>query len=94
MRICVNLPRMESGLLMSTPLDEVFGPYPPTLSVEQLAELLGRNVQDTYRRLQDGDFPFGRKEGGRWLIYKAEVRRYIESLPPRSESPPSEPAST
>jgi excisionase family DNA binding protein len=69
------------GLLMDeTPLDEVFEPYPTVLTVEQVAELLGRDAQDTYRRLQQRHLPFGRKEGGRWLIYKAEVRRYLESL--------------
>lgn len=71
----------------SAPLDEVFAPYPAVLSVEQVAELLGRDVQDTYRRLKQGLLPFGRKEGGRWLIYKAEVRRYLESLDEPPESP-------
>lgn len=79
MRFYVNLRRMGSAV-MTTPLDEVFEPYPTVLSVEQLAELLGRTPQDTYRRLQSRELPVGRKEGGRWLIYKAEVRRYVESL--------------
>lgn len=66
--------------VMTTPLDEVFEPFPAVLTVEQLAQLLGRSVRDTYRRLEARELPFGRKEGGRWLIYKAEARAYIESL--------------
>ena len=66
--------------VMTTPLDEVFAAYPAVLTVEQVAELLGRSPRDTYRRLENRSLPVGRKEGGRWLIYKPEVRRYIESL--------------
>lgn len=66
--------------VMTTPLDEVFAPYPAALSIEQVAELLNRSVRDVYRLLESTDRPFGRKERGKWLIYKAEVRAYIESL--------------
>lgn len=65
---------------MTPPLDEVFAPYPAILTVAQVAELLGRSERDTYRRLESGDLPFGRKEGGKWLIYRAEVRAYVEQL--------------
>lgn len=70
---------MDCTAVMAAPLDEVFAPYPAVLTVEQVAELLGRSVRDTYRRLESGDLPIGRKEGGRWLIYKAELRRYVEA---------------
>jgi excisionase family DNA binding protein len=71
---------------MTSPLDEVFARYTGlTMSVEQVAEVLGRSVQDTYRRLQSRELPFGRREGGKWLIYKSEVRQYLERL----GSPPS-----
>jgi excisionase family DNA binding protein len=69
------------GAAVSAPLDEVFAPYPEVLTVEQVAELLGRSARDTYRRLEARTLPIGRKEGGRWLIYKVELRAYVESLP-------------
>lgn len=71
---------MADVVTSSSPLDEVFAPYPAVLTVEQVAELLGRSPQDTYRRLHAGELPFGRKEGGKWLIYKAEMRAYLEGL--------------
>jgi len=71
---------MDSPAVMAAPLDEVFAPYPAVLSVEQVAELLGRSTRDTYRRLESRELPIGRKEGGRWLIYKSELRAYVETL--------------
>lgn len=72
--------RVDDVVTSGDPLDEVFAPYPARLTVEQVAELLGRSPQDTYRRLHARELPFGRKEGGKWLIYKAEVRNYLEHL--------------
>lgn len=71
---------MDSPAVMTAPLDEVFAPYPAVLSVEQVAELLGRSTRDTYRRLESRELPVGRKEGGRWLIYKSELRAYVDTL--------------
>lgn len=71
---------MGSPVMTASPLDEVFAPYPAVLTVELVAELLGRSVRDTYRRLETRDLPVGRKEGGRWLVYKTELRAYIEGL--------------
>lgn len=77
--MCVNLLPMDSPA-MTAPLDEVFAPYPAVLSVEQVAELLGRSTRDTYRRLESRELPVGRKEGKKWLIYKAELRAYLDAL--------------
>jgi excisionase family DNA binding protein len=77
--VCASLLPMDTPT-MTTPLDEVFAPYPDVLSVEQVAALLGRSTRDTYRRLESRELPVGRKEGAKWLIYKAELRAYLDAL--------------
>lgn len=59
--------------------EEVFAPYPAVLDVEQVAELIGRSAGSTYELLQSRKLPIGRKVGGKWLIYKAELRDYLLS---------------
>lgn len=62
-----------------TPLDEVFASYPDRLTVEQVAELIGSSPGTAYELLQSRRLPVGRKVGGRWVIYKVELQRWLES---------------
>lgn len=65
--------------VVTSPLDEVFAPYPVVLSVEQVAELIGAKSPGTaYELLQARKLP-GRKVGGRWVVYKAELQRWLEA---------------
>jgi excisionase family DNA binding protein len=60
------------------PLDQVFGAYPQTLTVDQLAELLGIGREMAYRYLQRGAVP-GYKIAGSWVIYRDEVKEHLRT---------------
>lgn len=80
------------GLLMPSELDEVFDRYPLALSVEQCAEILGVLPQQVRRRLRlpkddPRHIPGHRPGGGKWVIYRPVLRRYIESGALGTEDP-------
>lgn len=70
---------------MPNPLDEVFGRYGATMSIEECADLLGIEAQQVRRRLRltEGDprrIPGYRPGGvGKWIIPTAAVRAYVEA---------------
>ena len=57
-------------------LDDLFAPYPPHLSVDQLAEVLGVTMPTAYKWLQTGLVP-GYKVGRAWVILRDEVRDHL-----------------
>lgn len=57
-------------------LEEIFAAYPSTLSIEQLAEVLGVEPVTVYRWLRKGALP-GYKIGNTWVIYRDEVRDFM-----------------
>lgn len=56
---------------MVDPLDAVFADLPPTLSVEQAAQFLGRNPVTVRRWLDSGAIP-GHQIERTWHIFTAE----------------------
>lgn len=65
-------------------------PLSPTKVVLTLAEVqtILRIKQTTlYRRIAHGEIE-ARKLGGRTVIYRTELQRYIDQAPPRSTSAP------
>lgn len=71
-------------------LDEVFAPYPVTLTVEQCAQLLGQEPVTIYRWLQRGLIP-GYKMGRSWVIYRDQLRENMESERAAREAAASDP---
>lgn len=63
---------------MMSRLDAVFAALPERLSVEQLAHLLGIEMQTTYRWLQEGRVP-AYKVGRTWVIFRDEVKDMLEA---------------
>lgn len=59
-----------------TRLDDLFAPYPPHLSVDQLAAVLGVKAQTAYKWLQTGLVP-GYKVGGAWVVLRDEIRDHL-----------------
>lgn len=59
-------------------LDEVFAELPDRLTVEQLSQLLGIEMQTTYRWLQEGRVP-AYKVGRAWVIFRDEVKDMLEA---------------
>ncbi|WP_299039846.1 helix-turn-helix domain-containing protein [uncultured Pseudokineococcus sp.] len=57
-------------------LDEAFADLPDRLSVEQLAKVLGIDVQTAYGWLQKGRVP-GYKIGRSWVILRDEIRDFL-----------------
>jgi excisionase family DNA binding protein len=57
-------------------LDELFDRYPVTMSVPQVAEVLGRPHSTVYKWLGDGTIP-GSKVGESWVIYRDEVKAIV-----------------
>lgn len=49
-----------------------------TLSIETTSKILGIARQTTYKYLQDGYIPGGRKIGGTWVVYKHGLRSFLE----------------
>lgn len=69
-------------------LDDLFARYSVTMSVPDVAEVLGRPHSTIYKWLNDGTVP-GSKVGESWVIYRDEVKALVASgrnLP--SEDPP------
>lgn len=61
-----------------TYLDDLFAKYPVTMSVPQIAEVLGRPVSTIYKWLNDGTIP-GSKVGGSWVVWRDEVKELVAS---------------
>ena len=59
-------------------LDEAFEGLPLRLSVEQVAEMLGIDVQTAYRWLADGRVP-AYKVARSWVILRDEIKDWLES---------------
>lgn len=88
---------------MSTPLDNLFEPYPVHLSVNNLATVLGVTLKTAYEYLQNNQIPCYRI-GTRWMILRDEVKEFMQisarisvanfamSEPALSELAESEPA--
>lgn len=70
-------PAVEHALAMSY-LDDLFAEYPVTMSVPQVAEVLGRPHSTIYKWLNDGTIP-GSKVGDSWVIYRAEIKSLVAS---------------
>lgn len=62
---------------MSTPLDDLFEPYPTHLSVSNLAAVLGVTLKTAYEYLQSNQIPCYRI-GTRWMILRDEVKEFLE----------------
>lgn len=59
-------------------LDELFAPFPITLKIAQVGELLGMDTQTVYRNLRAGRLP-GYKVGTSWVVYRDELRDFLVS---------------
>lgn len=59
-------------------LDDLFARYPMTMSVPQVAEVLGRPHSTIYKWLGDGTIPAS-KIGDSWIIYRDEVKEIVAS---------------
>lgn len=57
-------------------LDALFAPYRETLSVGEVAELLGMTKQGIYLWLRDGVIP-GYKVGTSWFILRDELKKAL-----------------
>lgn len=68
---------VDRALAMSY-LDDLFAEYPVTMSVPQVAEVLGRPHSTIYKWLNDGTIP-GSKVGDSWVIYRAEIKSLVAS---------------
>lgn len=69
---------------MPSPLDDVFGRFGLTMSIEECAEVLSVEPQQVRRRLRLSEddprrIPGYRPGGGKWVLYTAEIREYVEA---------------
>lgn len=62
---------------MSSYLDKRFEGLPDTLTVQQLADAIGRGLRTTYELLRTDKLP-GWKVGETWVIYRDEVKAAME----------------
>jgi excisionase family DNA binding protein len=79
------------GLLvtMMSRVDDVFARYPVTMSVPEVAEVLGRPRSTIYKWLGDGTIPAS-KIGGSWVIFRDEIKELVTSgrnLPAEEHGP-------
>lgn len=70
-------PLVASALPMSY-LDDLFAEFPVTMSVPQVAKVLGRPHSTIYKWLNDGTIP-GSKVGDSWVIYREEIKSLVAS---------------
>jgi excisionase family DNA binding protein len=71
-------------------LDDLFARYAVTMSVPEVAEVLGRPRSTIYKWLGDGTIP-GAKVAGSWVIFRDEIKDLIASgrnLPTKDEERP------
>ena len=59
-------------------LDELFNPFPPTLTVDEAAELLNVGRKNAYLWLRNGVIP-GYKLGGTWFIIRDELKEALRA---------------
>ena len=59
-------------------IDDLFARYGVTMSVAQVAEVLGRPHSTIYKWLGDGTIP-GSKVGESWVIYRDEIKALVAS---------------
>lgn len=59
-------------------LDALFAPYRETLTVGEVAELLGMTKQGIYLWLRDGVIP-GYKVGTSWFILRDELKKALRA---------------
>jgi excisionase family DNA binding protein len=59
-------------------LDRVFVGLPDVLTVRDVAEITGKDKTTVYRWLRKGEIPATRNEDSSWLIYRDEIREYME----------------
>lgn len=78
---------------MSTPLDDLFEPYPAHLSVTNLATVLGVTLKTAYEYLQNNQIPCYRI-GTRWMILRDEVKEFIKTSARHPLMAPVEPPPT
>lgn len=68
---------MRVGELAVAYLDDRFAKLPDTLTVRQLAELIGRDPRTVRRLLDTGGLP-GYPVGDSWVIWRDEVKQFLE----------------
>jgi excisionase family DNA binding protein len=59
-------------------LDDLFAKYGVTMSVPEVAQVLGRPKPTIYKWLGDGTLP-GSKVGESWVIYRDEIKAVVAS---------------
>jgi excisionase family DNA binding protein len=69
---------LEGTLRMSARIDELFENLPPVLTVTDLTRILGKDRTTVYRWLRKGEIP-GVLIDTTWIIYRDEVRDYLQS---------------
>lgn len=74
---------------MTDGLDALFDGLQPTLSVPEVASLLGMTKQGIYRWLHDGVIP-GYKVGATWFVLRDELKDTLRkgaNMPGRAAAP-------
>lgn len=63
---------------MTEGLDRLFADLPPTLSTQQVADLLGITKPGVYKWLKEGVLP-GYKLGGTWVVLRDELKEALRA---------------
>lgn len=70
--------RRRLWALMTEGLDRLFADLPPTLSTQQVADLLGITKPGVYKWLKEGVLP-GYKLGGTWVVLRDELKEALRA---------------